>query len=322
MKVYLSNSDYLGTIDRFLKRFDPTDPDRLTIETHKRWVSVHPVILTMVAALGYGLDPKKVTIEPTQAKSGHYLDRMGLYECLGQESPYDIKKREPAGRFIPLTQVRTPEEQTRFITDVIPILHLEPRQADAIKYAVGELVRNVIEHSRSASGAFVAVQFYPKTNMVRLGISDAGIGIRRAINQSWTAESDIDAITLALTPGITGTTQREGGTETNAGAGLFFIKSMAVVARQYFVLYSGSGLYKLGKRDRRLKGFPRLFADPRDDSHSESNSLPYFKGSVVAVDISLDQTQEFQELLAEIRRVYTRAVRERKKLKHKQPKFI
>ena len=205
---------------------------------------------------------------------------------------------------------------------MIPLLHLEAQQADAIKYMVGELVRNVLEHSGAKEGAFVAAQYYPAPNMVRLGICDAGVGIWRTIHQTWPAKTDIDAIKWALTPGITGTTKREGGTDSNAGAGLFFVKSMAMVARDYFILYSGTGLYKLTKRDKRTKGLPRLRANPSRDAHAETNVAPNFPGTVVGMDISLDQTSEFTSLLSVIRSAYTEAVKERKKLRYKKPKFI
>ncbi|MBX3112754.1 MAG: hypothetical protein KF857_12190 [Fimbriimonadaceae bacterium] len=322
MKVYLSNSDYLRNFEHFLRGFDLGEPGRLTVTTHDRWVSVHPVVLAMIAALGSRLRPQDVHIDTITATSGHYLDRMGLFEILGKASPFTIKKHEAAGRFIPVTQISTSAEQTRFITDMIPLLHLAPQQADPIKYVVGELVRNVLEHSASPTGAFVAAQYYPKTNTVRLGIADVGVGVRASISNAWPVKNEIDAIALALTPGITGTTTREGGTETNAGAGLFFVKSMAMVARDYFILYSGTGLYKLTKRDKRYKGFPRLHADPRLDRHAETNIAPRFPGTVVGIDMSLDQTQEFQALLAAIRTAYMSAIRERKKERYKSPKFI
>jgi hypothetical protein len=187
---------------------------------------------------------------------------------------------------------------------------------------VGELVRNVLEHSGSSGGAFVAAQYYQKSNTVRLGICDAGVGIWRTIHESWPAKTDIDAIKLALTPGITGTTKREGGTDTNAGAGLFFVKSMAMVARDYFVVYSGTGLYKLTKRDKRTKGFPRLRVNPEDDVHNETNNAPAFPGTVVGIDISLDQTNEFTSLLSVIRTAYTEAVKQRKMARYRKPRFI
>ena len=167
----------------------------------------------------------------------------------------------------------------------------------------------------------MAAQYYPKTKTVRLGITDTGVGIFRTITKSWSAEEDIEAIKLALTPGITGTTTREGGSSTNAGAGLFFIKSLAVFSRDYFIVYSGSGLYKLTKRDKRVK-IPRLKANPSDDTHSEINAAPYFPGTVVAIDISVATTDEFADLLSTIRKVYVQAVKERKRRTYKEPKFL
>jgi anti-sigma regulatory factor (Ser/Thr protein kinase) len=239
MRIFLSYRDYLRNFENFLRNFDPEDPTTLRIATHDTWVNIHPAVLTMLAALGKTVEPSKIVFDDVTATSGHYLARMGLFEALGKESPYKIDEHEPAGRFIPLTQIRTQAEQTKFITDMIPLLHLEANQVDPIKYAVGELVRNVLEHASAEHGAFVAAQYYPNQNMVRLGISDTGVGIWKTIHKSWPVVTDIDAIKLALTPGITGTTKREGGTEVNAGAGLFFIKSMAMVARDYFVIYSG-----------------------------------------------------------------------------------
>ena len=322
MNIYLSHSDYLRNFESFLKSFDSRNPKKLIITTHDKWVNVHPVILTIIASLAKSIKSKNISIDKVTARSGHYLDRMGLFKAIDKKSPFSISEHEPSGRFIPLTQIRTSIEQTKFITEMIPLLHLPPRKADAIKYMVGELVRNVLEHSNSKHGAFVAAQYYPNANNVRLGISDTGVGIKKSISQSWSASTDIKGIKLALTPGITGTTRREGGNETNAGAGLFFIKSMAMVSRDYFVIYSGSGLYKLTKRDKRTKGFPRLHADPNKDKHSETNQAPYFPGTVVAADISLDDTSEFSALLSAIRLTYTKAVRERKKQRYKLPKFI
>ena len=322
MTIHLSHSDYLRNFESFLRSFDAENPAELKITTNNRWVNVHPVVLTIIAALSKSIDPENISIDEVTAKSGHYLDRMGLFKAIGKESPFSIEEHEPAGRFIPLTQIRTQKEQSKFITEMIPLLHLPPEHSDAIKYTVGELVRNVLEHSEAENGAFVAAQYYQHANNVRLGICDTGVGIRKTISRSWRATNDIEGIKLALSPGITGTTRREGGNEVNAGAGLFFIKSMAMVSRDYFIVYSGKGLYKLTKRDKRTKGLPRLRANPNEDKHSETNDAPKFPGTVVAIDISLDKTNEFTDLLSTIRLAYIRAVKERKKQRYKQPKFV
>ncbi len=319
MHCYLSNSIFIGNIDPFLASFDTANPTQLSITTHDRWISVHPVVLTMLAAKGLTLPMGSVQFDSVTAASAGYFERMRLFEMLGVDSGISITKSDPAGRFIPLTQIKTADEQTRFITDMMPLLHLQPEQAETIRYVVSELIRNVLEHSGSPHGAIVAAQYHKKSNLIRLGIADTGFGVKQTINRSHSAWTDIEALKLALTPGVTGTTPREGGTRENAGAGLFFIKSIAVNNRNFFMLYSGDSLYKLLKRPAQSP--VKLYADPSRDRHSEKAGLPYWQGTVVGIDLSLDDTGAFKTLLAAIRTTYSSAVRERKKSRYKRARF-
>lgn len=323
MKATLSTSDYLRNSDRFINGLDFSDTTIFTIYSHPKWLNVHPAILTLLASMAMKAGKDNVKLDNLTASSGAYLDRMGLFDFTNQRSPYHINKKEEAGRFIPLTIIKNSTEQSRFITDMIPLLHLPAHKTDAIKYTVGELIRNVLEHSESEGGAIVAAQYYKKSNTIRIGICDNGIGIKKSMQRYWSshARTDLEAIKWALVPGISGTTWKEGGTEDNAGAGLFFIKSIAQVARNYFMIYSGSGIYKLLLHDKRIEN-PRLHPNPDDDRHSERNDAPYFQGTLVAIDLSLESKSEFTALLATIREVYGKAIRERKKKKHKEPKFI
>lgn len=274
----------------------------------------------MIAALGLTVKPENIHCENFTAKSRHYLVRMDLFKILKVASDISVVEHEPAGRFIPITQIRTSSELTKFITEMIPLLHLKSEQAETIGYIVSELGRNVIEHAQTENGAVLCAQYYKKSNSIRVGIADTGVGIKATINKSYSAKTDLEAIQLALWPGITGTTRKEGGTEQNAGAGLFFIKSIASVNRDFFVIYSGNGLYKLLKKTstHRL----RLNADPFQDKHSKDNDFPFWRGTAVGVDITLDQTREFSLLLSEIRKTYSSAVRERKRGRYKKPRFI
>lgn len=320
MRLHLPNSAFLGNIDPFLSGIDFSEPDRLTITANKKWISVHPVVLSMVAALGLKISSKKVICETLEAKSRHYLERMGLFRFLGLDSGMKIVEHEPAGRFVPLTQIRSSAELTAFVTEVVPLLHLDPVQAEPIRYIISELVRNVLEHAESEIGAILCAQFYPKSNTIRMGIVDIGVGIKKTINVSYDAKTDLDAIHLALVPGITGTTRLPGGTDYNAGAGLFFIKSIAKVNREHFMIYSGGAMYKLLKTE--LNKSIRLFADPQRDKHSSNSYLPYWQGTIVGVDINLSQGREFSALLDHIRKIWAESVEERKRIRRKEARFI
>lgn len=321
MDIYLPNSAFLGNIDPFLRQMNLSDPAKLKITANKKWISIHPVVLCIVAALGLNIKPENIGCEKLEAKSKHYLQRMGLLKLLAIRTDLSITEHEPAGRFIPLTIIKDSQELTRFITDIIPLLHLGPEHTDSIKYVVSELVRNVLEHSESKEGAIVSAQYYRKSNTIRIGIVDTGVGIKKTINNAYPAETHLEAIRLALMPGITGTTQRIGGTEYNAGAGLFFIKSIAQINREFFMVYSGNAMYKLLKNKPDLKHIT-LHGDPFQDRHSKGGDYPYWQGTVVGIDISLGKTKEFSILLDLIRDAYIKTIKERKKEKYRKPRFV
>jgi len=320
VKIHLPNSAFIHNINSFLKGFNPDNPNILEITADDKWVFVHPLVVSMVAALGLKMGKENVSFQKSPAKSMHYFERIGLFNMLGVDSDIKIEEHEESGRFIPVTQIRTSEEQSRFISDVIPLLHLkEQYQVQTIVYVLGELVRNVLEHSESKHGAIVCAQYYKDSNCIRIGIADTGIGIKASINASWAAKDHLEAIQLALFPGITGTTKKVGGTTQNAGAGLFFIKSIAKTNRDYFLIYSGDSMYKLHKAPQRKR--LKLNADPFDDKHAVVSNLPFWKGTVVGIDITLDQTQEFDTLMRLFRDVWSKAVSERKRARYKTPKF-
>lgn len=315
MKVHLPNSAFIGNINAFLQKIDPHDKKILEISSNPKWIQIHPVVLSLVAALG--LEAEQVKIDALTAKSAHYMERMGLFKYLGIESGITIREHEPAGRFIPITKIKNSNELTRFIQDMIPLLHLQPAQVEPIRYVVSELVRNVIEHAKAKYGAIVSAQYYQTSNRIGIGIVDTGLGIKETINESHLAKTHMDALRLALMPGVTGTTNKEGGTEFNAGAGLFFIKTIAKVNHDFFMVYSGNSLYKLLKSESE-----RLYADPFQDRHSKVDDLPLWRGTVVGIDISLTETREFSRLLDLIRKVYSKTVRERRKARYRKPRFI
>ncbi len=316
MKIHIPNSAWLGNIDPFLRSFDTSRPNKLEISAHKQWISVHPVVLSMVTALGLDLQPKNVTFPNLEARSKHYLERMGLFKLLGLKSGIKINEHEPSGRFIPITQIKEASTLETFIEDVIPLLHLEPKQTQPIRYIISELTRNVFEHSRSKIGAILCAQYYKKSNTIRLGIVDRGIGIKESLSNSYHTGNDIEAIKLALIPGVTGTTRRIGGSAQNFGAGLFFIKSIAKTSRDFFMVYSGTGMFKLLKTN--LKQKVRLYANPSRDKHSQSNNFPNWQGTVVGVDISLDSREEFNNLLVALRDIFQKTVKERRKEYYKK----
>ena len=321
VKISLPNSGHLQNIQGFLKRCSAADTSRLDFAMDSRWVSVHPAVLAMTACAAAVVKGNGGTVYGKAEKIGSlpYLIRMGLFDYLGLDPGRTIEKHDPSGRFIPLTQIRTSDELKQAIVSLVPLLHAQPEEADSIRYVFSELARNVLEHSNSPVGAFVCAQYYKETKRVSIGIADAGIGIRQSMAQSHPVETPRDAMVLALQPGVTGTTARFGGTAANAGAGLFFVKSIAALSRNFFVLYSDDCMFKL------LRGSAKkdvaLHADPRHDNHLFATTLPHWQGTVVGIDISMKRGQQFSALLAAIRNAYFGDVKAKKRDYYKRIRF-
>ena len=322
MKIYIPNSAFIGNIESFIRNIDTENPKILELTFNKYWISIHPVVLASIAAMAMYCKQNSIPIKAGKigAKSGHYLERMGLLKYIGSKQKFPFVEHEPAGRFIPLTTISNTDDLKEFITDMIPLLHAEPHNVDPINYAVSELIRNVLEHSASPKGAIVCAQYFKKSNRVAIGVADCGIGIKESMDFSWNTVSHSHAIKLALRPGITGTTRRKGGTEYNAGAGLFFTKSIAKVSGDYFMIYSGDTLYKL----QRTPPSPQLelFPDPVLDRYSIKDKLPIWNGTCVGIDFSMNVNRKFQSLLRLIQNAYFDDVNPRKKKSFKKAQFI
>lgn len=288
---------------------------------HRNYIHVHPFALAFAACAGATADAKGCTTRGSlpDVKSIPYLVRMGLFDYLKIEPPRLVHQHEEAGRFVPLTRIRTSEELSRTITDMIPLLHAKPNVADPIRYVISELGRNVLEHAQSDVGAFVCAQYFKDKKRIAIGMTDSGRGVLEAIRQSHSARSEKEAFRLALTPGISGATPRIGGNETNAGAGLFFIRSIAKVSGNFFVMYSGQTLYKLLRRQSQ-SGI--LYANPFGEDHSLVTDLPKWQGTAIGIDINVDETADFSSLLSIIRRSYSIDVKKAKKAYYKRIRFL
>lgn len=321
MKLHLPNSAHLQNIEGFFRRFSPEDNRQPRFTMHKQYVHMHPCALAMAACLGELMHCKGVTPSGSvqQVRSLPYLIRMKLFEYLRLKPGQPITAHEESGRFIPLTQIKTGEELHQAIVNLVPLLHAPPEVADPIKYVFSEMVRNVLEHANSEVGAFVCAQYYRNRERLSIGIADAGVGIRKSIARSHNVRSAADAIVLALQPGITGATSRIGGNESNAGAGLFFTKSIAGLSRNFFIIYSDDCMFKLLRGPSSSDA--ALRANPQYDHHRITTKLPSWPGTVVGIDINVEPGRQFSDFLAIIRQGYSIDVKKKKKAFYKRIRF-
>ena len=200
------------------------------------------------------------------------------------------------------------------------LLHLDddPDSLAAVQYCVSELIRNVLEHSGSADGAFVCAHSFESgtPRRVAIGVADCGIGIPEHLGEVYprALTDHREALVLAMQPGITGVRPGMYGTPENAGAGLFITRSIAKGTGGYFLLVSGRAGYRL-RRTRGAESQAQLFADAFEDRHDAWAFENGWKGTVVALEIGTDEIGDFNEYFRWIRERMPRRVAPRRKVK-------
>lgn len=127
---------------------------------------------------------------------------------------------------------------------------------DTLTYSLREIVRNVIEHSESESYS-IAAQYWPQTGAAELAVVDRGCGILQSLkeNPKLRVSSDLDALKLAVLPGISSKAWRRGRSDdawANSGYGLFMTQRLAsrggrftLVSGDNGVVIEGSGLKEI-----------------------------------------------------------------------------
>ncbi|WP_336722681.1 hypothetical protein [Cellulosimicrobium cellulans] len=304
----------MADIERFLRMIEDDGEDDLSFVLRDGLFSVHPAVIAAIAALGADARSRGrvVRVENMQQNaSSRYLERIGLFSALDVETPITVREHEAAGRFIPLRQVRTNDELNEFVLEIGPLLHAGPDATKAVKYALFELIRNVLEHSHSPSGAYVCAQV-ARDGRLMMGVADAGRGVLESMSLMHPVTTHGAAISLAFRPGVSGTSRTFGGNETNGGAGLFFTKAMAVLSERNMVMISGDSLMKLLKQRGRAV-HPTL----EEDRITWRNLSVPVPGTIVGIDLEVDEETGFERLFSDIRDAYGLSVRAQKKARYK-----
>ncbi len=221
---------------------DPSGPVELIV---KRGTHLAPWAVTLIAAYSIWLrEVREKDIILTYEEDsylGRHLERLGLPQILG----YDVKVvSHETQRICPLTRIQTSKEIAPFVTSVMELLDIDDIEvADAVKYSLVELLRNVVQHSRSKIGGVAAAVYFPHSGLVDVVVADVGCGIKSALREAYPEiNSDMKAVKFALMPHVSGTFTSGSyhNMKDNAGLGLFFTKEIASRSGGGFFLASGN----------------------------------------------------------------------------------
>jgi len=117
---------------------------------------------------------------------------------------------------------------------------------DTLTYSLREIVRNVVEHSDSETYS-VAAQYWPQSGAAELAVVDRGCGILQSLkeNPKLSVSSDLDALKLAVLPGISSKAWRRGRSDdawANSGYGLFMTQRLASRGGRFTLVSGDSGV--------------------------------------------------------------------------------
>lgn len=225
-----------------------------------------------------------------------------MFDFLHAPAPV-VTEHEESGRFIPLSRISSKKDLKDFAVDVVPLLHMDSEDsAHAVRYCLEELIRNVIEHAGGVP-AYACAQYYPGSKKVSIAVADCGQGLFGSLSGNHPSlQNSLEAAHLALKPGVSGATSTRFGAEDNAGAGLFFTKTIAKFSGERFLVYSSTGGYSLLQHDSTAQR-ELVFEDPEHDKHKDILGLDW-PGTLVALDIGITTSYDFKNVLTTIRDYY------------------
>lgn len=149
------------------------------------------------------------------------------------------------------------------------------KDLDMLDLCLAELINNVYDHSQSPIDAYVFCQYYEDRNLIRLAVSDLGIGIPAAVNTFMQREardelSNIESVRWAIRENMTTRSIPQ-----NRGKGLDVVNSFAKANSSSWAIYSN---------DVWMQGYP-------SGNRYHPNPIGHFKGTIVCLDIKVDNLQ-------------------------------
>lgn len=229
-----------------------------------------------------------------QTAAGQFLLQAGLPRILGRSA--DGPLTDSSDRICSLAQITNGKGIAPYVKSVMDLLRLDDEEmADAIRYSLVELLRNVVQHSRSRIGAVALAVYFPNTGLVDLVVADIGCGIRASLQERYPEiKTDYKAVRFAIQPHVSSTFAHGAyqSMANNAGLGLFFLKEIATRAAGGLFLGSGAMLTDLwGNRD----GSPgkRYFVSKTSG----------WRGTFALVQLRRGLISEFGSLLQECREI-------------------
>lgn len=225
---------------------------------------IDPFAITFVSGMIHLFHKHKRTVfykPPINLKVKKYLSQIGF------DSHFQLGKQIKGTTSIELMQLTS--LNYTYIENLINLIdtnmNLSRGVKDSLKMSIQELLTNVFDHSQSKIGCFACAQYYPNKQLIRLCITDFGVGILATLKNKYNLNTHLDAIALSVEEGIT-------CRKNSAGFGLSLIKKFIEINSGNLSILSGNGKINFSK-----------------DRINKNEFKKSFKGTIVNLEINADK---------------------------------
>lgn len=169
-----------------------------------------------------------------------YMQRANYFSVLGINAPEDFVRHDTSTRLLPISQIPIDELQaqpgeiaTRAKELILSHVRLSKSVEDNLNLSLGEIIDNVVQHSRASAPGIACAQYYRDAGgpFVEICVADCGIGIPASMaeNPDYAGKSDGDLLALAFErkTGQWYGHSKAGTHEVSGGMGLSYATSLA-----------------------------------------------------------------------------------------------
>lgn len=235
---------------------------------------VDPVGLCLLAATCHQLAKagKKLRLENVSPAIVDYLARMDLFKACGIEYREKFTRHDRQTELVEICVADKAAEGELLASKIVTALvgmtpdydpHAEPDEMTGyqpqdyllkpLHYLFSELLENALTHAKRAgykdARAWVAAQYYPGNDRIRLAVVDNGCGFLRSLEKHprLSAKSHEAAIRIAFEPRVTCNPDLDIRSQetANQGVGLTVIREIVVRGKGVMRLVSGDTLLEL-----------------------------------------------------------------------------
>jgi hypothetical protein len=237
------------------------------------------------------------TLDRSQSTFNSYADHIGFFNFTGV-CPWATRvgTANPSGNYVPLEVWSIPEiagasggrpigsvvdERSTQLASVL-VQEDHGQVFETIQYAIREIFRNALEHSRGRTAVFLA-QYWPALNEAEIAVADDGVGIAENLyhNEIVDVANNLGALKVALMPGVSGVSRKDRINQDtvwrNSGFGLYVVSRLAARFGK-FCIVSMSDYLELTRGRQVHRNYPHL-------------------GAAVSIRIKIDETSRSSDFI-------------------------